>query len=63
MKKQAKIPPQHAMATFQVKSLTAISLWVKVKIVHGIYDDVRMLMIEDVATLVREEVCLSALVL
>ena len=45
------------MANFHVKSLTAISLWVKTNIIHGTYDDVRTLSIDDVATLVLKEVC------
>ena len=59
-KQQSRIPQHHAMTQFHVKSLTAISLWVKVKIIHVTYDDVRTLSIQDVATLVRKEVCVDA---
>jgi len=57
MTRQGRIPPYHAMTNFQVKSLIAISLWVKVKIMHGEEVDVSSLTIQDVATLVQQEVC------
>ena len=58
-KLQARILPHHAMTNFHVKSLTAISLWVKTKIIHGSYDDVSSLSIDDVDTLVLKEVCVD----
>ena len=44
------------MTDFHVYSLTAISLWVKTKIIHCSFDDVSSLSIEDVCTLVQTEV-------
>ena len=52
-----KSRPFYAMTDFHVNSLTAISLWVKTKIIHGSFDDVSSLSIEDVRTLVLTEVC------
>ena len=58
-KLQARVQPYYAMTNFHVKSLTAISLWVKTKIIHGSFDDVNSLSIGDVDTLVLKEVCVD----
>ena len=42
---------------FHVDSLTAISIWVRAKIVHGTFTDVSLLSVEDVANMVQREVC------
>ena len=47
------------MTNFHVKSLTAISLSVKKKIIHGSFDDVSSLSIGDVDALVLKEVCVD----
>ncbi len=58
-RKSSKIRPCYAMTPFHISSLTAISLWVKVKIMHGDEVDVSSLSIQDVATLVQTEVCVD----
>ena len=45
----------------QIKSLTAISLWVNTKIVHGSFNDVNSLSIQDVQAIVHREVCVDVL--
>ena len=58
-KHQVRVQPYCAMTNFHVKSLTAILLWVKTKIIHGSYDDVSLLSIGDVETFVLTEVCVN----
>ena len=44
---------------FQINSLTAISMWVNAKIVHGSFTDVSSLYIQDIQNIVRREVCVD----
>ena len=56
-KRYVKAKSFYAMTDFHVNSLTAISLWVKTKIIHGSFDDVSSLSLLDVSILVLTEVC------